>query len=113
MLKLITLKDKASELTPEEQALQIFRAIRNILRVPFTKDLRDTNGQFPPYRRWTLPNPEEKALEDIPGPCDEPQSLAGQTSTGSSKPQFQKTQGNETSTKEDSEGISSKQKGGK
>ncbi|RXA20226.1 hypothetical protein EQO05_06505 [Methanosarcina sp. MSH10X1] len=94
------------EPTPEEtQAIELFRSIRNILRVPFRKDLQDTDGQFPGDNQWKLPEPDKKALEDLPGPCNV-------TPPGLARFQFQENQVNETSTKETSEDSSSKETGG-
>ena len=42
------------ELTPEQRkALDEFKAIRNVLRVPFPQDLQDLKPpEFPQDRRW-------------------------------------------------------------
>ena len=64
-----------AELTPDQKtALDEFRQIRDVLAVP-------TPGKpLPDNRKWTLPHPDEKALADHPGPCDEVQSAIGHTS---------------------------------
>ena len=94
-------------LTLAEQAIAEYKVIRDTLRVPFPEDLRDSGGQFPKERQWTLPNLDKKALQDKPKRDDQFQNQAGQSSANPTQSMMQ------SQVTQTSEGGSSKQTGRK
>lgn len=98
-----------SELTAaEKKAIEAYKLIRDALRVPFPKDLQDTNGKFPDDRKWITPALDKYALQDLLGSNSGTQDTPAQSAS-----QGQGTQPAKKSAQTTTASGSAKQSGGK